>query len=320
MNEKLNIILPIVTSFLLTVIAMPFFIQYFNKKKLGQTTREDGPLWHEVKTGTPTMGGTVFILAILLAMLIFGFIQTSYSGEFWMIWLAFLLFGAIGFVDDFISIFKKRNEGLTAKQKFLTQLLFAFVIALIAMVTNQHIFIPFFGFEISNILLVGLFMFFWITGFSNAVNLTDGLDGLATGLNIIAYGAYYFIAAAEGNSTVATASLIVVGSLVGFLIFNRKPAKIFMGDVGSLALGAGLAVMSSVLNNPWSLLIIGFVFVVETVSVMLQVLSFKTRGKRIFKMAPIHHHFEMLGWSESKVVNVFWAVGLISALIALFIF
>ncbi|XJS09940.1 phospho-N-acetylmuramoyl-pentapeptide-transferase [Aerococcaceae bacterium WGS1372] len=316
----MNIFLPIVTSFLLTVITMPFFIQYFNRKKLGQTTREEGPLWHEVKTGTPTMGGTVFILAILVTMLIFGMIQVGLNGQFWMIWLAFILYAGIGFIDDFISIFKKQNEGLTAKQKFLTQILFGIVITLAASITNQTLVIPFFGFQITNIVLVGIFVFIWITGFSNAVNLTDGLDGLATGLNIIAYGAYYFLAARENNQTVATVSLIVVGALIGFLIFNRKPAKIFMGDVGSLALGAGLAVISSILNNPWSLLVIGFVFVVETVSVILQVLSFKIRGKRIFKMAPIHHHFEMLGWSESKVVYIFWFVGLICAAIALFIF
>lgn len=316
----MNIFLPIVTSFLLTVIIMPFFIQYFNRKKLGQTTREEGPLWHEVKTGTPTMGGTVFILSILVTMLIFGMIQVNMTGQFWMIWLALLLYAAIGFIDDFISIFKKQNEGLTARQKFITQIIFGIVITLVAFISNESITIPFLGFEISNIVIVGTFMFIWITGFSNAVNLTDGLDGLATGLNIIAYGAYYFLATKENNTTVATISLIVVGALIGFLIFNRKPAKIFMGDVGSLALGAGLAVISSVLNNPWSLLIIGFVFIVETVSVILQVLSFKTRGKRIFKMAPIHHHFEMVGWSESKVVYVFWLVGLISAAIALFIF
>lgn len=316
----MNIFLPIVTSFLLTVIIMPFFIQYFNRKKLGQTTREEGPLWHEVKTGTPTMGGTVFIIAILVTMLIFGMIQVELNGQFWMVWFAFLLYAGIGFIDDFISIFKKQNEGLTAKQKFLTQIVFGIVITLIAFFSNQSLFIPLFGLQVSNIVLVGTFMFIWITGFSNAVNLTDGLDGLATGLNIIAYGCYYFLAMNENNQTVATISLIVVGALIGFLIFNRKPAKIFMGDVGSLALGAGLAVISSILNNPWSLLVVGFVFVVETVSVILQVLSFKTRGKRIFKMAPIHHHFEMMGWSESKVVYVFWFVGLICAAIALFIF
>lgn len=316
----MNIFLPIVTSFLLTVISMPFFIQYFNRKKLGQTTREEGPLWHEVKTGTPTMGGTVFILAILITMLIFGVIQIGLTGQFWMVWLAFLLYAAIGFIDDFISIFKKQNEGLTARQKFIAQIVFGILITVLAYISNQTLFIPLFGFQLSNIVLVGIFVFIWITGFSNAVNLTDGLDGLATGLNIIAYGTYYFLALGENNQTVATISLIVVGALIGFLIFNRKPAKIFMGDVGSLALGAGLAVISSLLNNPWSLLIVGFVFVVETVSVILQVLSFKLRGKRIFKMAPIHHHFEMIGWSETKVVNVFWFVGLICAVIALFIF
>lgn len=299
---------------------MPFFIQYFNRKKLGQTTREEGPLWHEVKTGTPTMGGTVFILAILITMLIFGVIQIGLTGQFWMVWLAFLLYAAIGFIDDFISIFKKQNEGLTARQKFIAQIVFGILITVLAYISNQTLFIPLFGFQLSNIVLVGIFVFIWITGFSNAVNLTDGLDGLATGLNIIAYGTYYFLALGENNQTVATISLIVVGALIGFLIFNRKPAKIFMGDVGSLALGAGLAVISSLLNNPWSLLIVGFVFVVETVSVILQVLSFKLRGKRIFKMAPIHHHFEMIGWSETKVVNVFWFVGLICAVIALFIF
>lgn len=299
---------------------MPFFIQYFNRKKLGQTTREEGPLWHEVKTGTPTMGGTVFILAILVTMLIFGVIQIGLNGQFWMIWLAFLLYAAIGFIDDFISIFKKQNEGLTARQKFIAQIVFGILITVLAYVSNQTLFIPLFGFQLSNIVLVGIFVFVWITGFSNAVNLTDGLDGLATGLNIIAYASYYFLAVRENNQTVATISLIVVGALIGFLIFNRKPAKIFMGDVGSLALGAGLAVISSILNNPWSLLIVGFVFVVETVSVILQVLSFKLRGKRIFKMAPIHHHFEMIGWSESKVVNVFWLIGFICAVIALFIF
>lgn len=299
---------------------MPFFIQYFNRKKLGQTTREEGPLWHEVKTGTPTMGGTVFILGILITMLIFGVIQIGLTGQFWMVWLAFLLYAAIGFIDDFISIFKKQNEGLTARQKFIAQIVFGILITVLAYISNQTLFIPLFGFQLSNIVLVGIFVFIWITGFSNAVNLTDGLDGLATGLNIIAYGTYYFLALGENNQTVATISLIVVGALIGFLIFNRKPAKIFMGDVGSLALGAGLAVISSLLNNPWSLLIVGFVFVVETVSVILQVLSFKLRGKRIFKMAPIHHHFEMIGWSETKVVNVFWFVGLICAVIALFIF
>ena len=191
---------------------------------------------------------------------------------------------------------------------------------LIGVLHQYKISIPLGFAQITNPIILIIFASVWINGFSNAVNLTDGLDGLATGLNIIAYGAYFAIAINQGAQAIALACFVVVGALLGFLIYNKKPAKIFMGDVGSLALGAGLAVISILLNNPWSLLIIGFVFVVETASVILQVWSFKTRGKRIFKMSPIHHHFEMSGWSESKVVYVFWLVGMIAAFIYISIF
>lgn len=307
----MEMILPLAVSFALTVSIMPFFIGYFNYKKIGQTTREEGPTWHEVKTGTPTMGGTVFVGAIIITLLISAKFMNLLNGSVWMLLLTFLLFGGIGFVDDFISIFKKQNEGLTAKQKFLLQLLFAGIILVIGVITKQEITLPLFIIQISHPIILIIFSFLWITGFSNAVNLTDGLDGLATGLNIIAYGAYFALAISQENHAIALACFIVVGALIGFLIYNKKPAKIFMGDVGSLALGAGLAVISILLSNPWSLLIIGIVFVIETASVILQVWSFKTRGKRIFKMSPIHHHFEMSGWSETKVVTVFWLVGLI---------
>lgn len=316
----MEIALPLAVSFAITVSIMPFFIGYFNYKKLGQTTREEGPTWHEVKTGTPTMGGTVFVFAILVTLLISAWLMKLLEGSVWMILLTFLLFGGIGFVDDFISIFKKQNEGLTAKQKFILQIIFSIVIMLIGILHQYKIFIPLGFAQITNPIILIIFASVWINGFSNAVNLTDGLDGLATGLNIIAYGAYFAIAINQGAQAIALACFVVVGALLGFLIYNKKPAKIFMGDVGSLALGAGLAVISILLNNPWSLLIIGFVFVVETASVILQVWSFKTRGKRIFKMSPIHHHFEMSGWSEPKVVYVFWLVGMIAAMIYISIF
>ncbi|MCW6652217.1 phospho-N-acetylmuramoyl-pentapeptide-transferase [Aerococcaceae bacterium NML191292] len=309
----MELVLPLSISFALTVSLMPFFIGYFNYKKIGQTTREEGPKWHEVKTGTPTMGGTVFVSAILFTLLVSAKLMNLLNGQVWMIWLTFLLFGGIGFIDDFISIFKKQNEGLTAKQKFVAQLLFSGIIILIAIATGVQLVIPMYFFNITSVMLIVVFAFLWITGFSNAVNLTDGLDGLATGLNIIAYSAYFALALRTKNMAVALVCLTVVGALLGFLIYNKKPAKIFMGDVGSLALGAGLAVISMVLNNPWSLLIIGIVFVIETASVILQVASFKLTGKRIFKMSPIHHHFEMSGWSEQKVVTVFWAVGMLAA-------
>lgn len=316
----MELALPLAVSFAITVSIMPFFIGYFNYKKIGQTTREEGPTWHEVKTGTPTMGGTVFVFAILVTLLVSAWLMKLLEGSVWMILLTFLLFGGIGFVDDFISIFKKQNEGLTAKQKFILQIIFSIVIMLIGVLHQYKISIPLGFAQITNPIILIIFASVWINGFSNAVNLTDGLDGLATGLNIIAYGAYFAIAINQGAQAIALACFVVVGALLGFLIYNKKPAKIFMGDVGSLALGAGLAVISILLNNPWSLLIIGFVFVVETASVILQVWSFKTRGKRIFKMSPIHHHFEMSGWSEPKVVYVFWLVGMIVAMIYISIF
>ena len=316
----MELALPLAVSFAITVSIMPFFIGYFNYKKIGQTTREEGPTWHEVKTGTPTMGGTVFVFAILVTLLVSAWLMKLLEGSVWMILLTFLLFGGIGFADDFISTFKKQNEGLTAKQKFILQIIFSIVIMLIGVLHQYKISIPLGFAQITNPIILIIFAGVWINGFSNAVNLTDGLDGLATGLNIIAYGAYFAIAINQGAQAIALACFVVVGALLGFLIYNKKPAKIFMGDVGSLALGAGLAVISILLNNPWSLLIIGFVFVVETASVILQVWSFKTRGKRIFKMSPIHHHFEMSGWSEPKVVYVFWLVGMIAAMIYISIF
>lgn len=303
-----------VISFAITIILMPFFIKYFIRKKIGQTTREEGPLWHEVKTGTPTMGGSVFVASIIITCLILGGVAGLLDGYLWMLILAFLLFGGIGFIDDFISIFKKQNEGLTAKQKFLAQVIFSILLVCVGRFLQADLTFNLFGHQVNSIIWIILFAFFWITGFSNAVNLTDGLDGLSTGLSIISYLTYAFIANRSGKDSLVFACLVVVGALGAFLIFNKKPAKIFMGDVGSLALGAGLAVLSLALNRPWSLLWIGIIFVIETASVILQVLSFKTTGKRIFKMSPIHHHFEMIGWSEGQVVLRFWLCGLVAAI------
>ena len=308
----------VVATFLATVIAMPRFIEFMRKKQLGQVTREEGPLWHEAKTGTPTMGGAVFLVMILLGMLIFG-IATGYftikliNGIF-----IFLFFGLIGFIDDFIKVFKKQNEGLTSKQKFLAQLFGSAVFVFLFVQSGQQpmITVPFIG-SVTSIVLFTIFTMFWITGFSNAVNLTDGLDGLAATTSIIAYAFYAYLAFKAGQMEVLIICLSVVGALLGFLVYNRKPAQIFMGDVGSLALGAGLAIVSLLLHHEWSLLGVGIVFVCETASVMLQVASFKTTGKRIFKMSPIHHHFEMCGWSEEKVVTIFSLVGVLGAIMTM---
>ena len=311
----MELLIPLSVSFALTVTIMPFFIGYFNYKKIGQMTREEGPLWHEVKTGTPTMGGSVFVFSILVTLLVSAWLLNLLDASVWMVLLTFLFFGGIGFLDDFISIFKKQNEGLTSKQKFIAQLVFSVMIIALGYLLGAQFSIPFLSMTFINPIIVTLFSVFWITGFSNAVNISDGLDGLAGGLNIIAYGAYFYLAMQAGQESIALVCLVVIGALLGFLFYNKKPAKIFMGDVGSLALGAGLAVISLALNHPWSLVIIGLVFVLETASVIIQVAVFKRTKKRVFKMSPVHHHFEMSGWSESKVVFVFWAVGIIAALL-----
>lgn len=309
-----------ITSFAITFVAMPYFIKYLVHHKYGQTTREEGPLWHEVKTGTPTMGGTIFVFAIIITLLVLGSIFSYLNGQTWMIILAFSLFGGIGFVDDFLSVFRQQNEGLTARQKFIAQIVFSVVVIAIGAMMGVNLPLTLFSNAFFNFLVVALFAVFWLTGFSNAVNLTDGLDGLASGTAIIAYATYAFIAYQQQQYDLVTINLVIVGALLAFLYYNRLPAQIFMGDVGSLALGAGLATMSLLVGRPWSLLLIGVVFVVETMSVILQVTFYKLTKKRIFKMAPLHHHFEMTGWSEKKVVYTFYMCSFIASIIYLVLF
>lgn len=313
-----EMLMPFTFSFALTISIMPIFIGYLKMRQFGQTTREEGPLWHEVKSGTPTMGGVVFILAASLVMVGMAVWKNVFNFTTAMLLFVLLFFAFIGFWDDFIKVFKKQNEGLTSIQKFVAQLVGSaiFVLFFSFSGSNPIITLPFIG-EVQNWILFTVFTMIWITGFSNAVNLTDGLDGLVAGTATIAYSAYAYIAYIQNQIEVLLFCLVIVGGLVGFFFFNKKPAKIFMGDVGSLALGASLAVVSLTLHQEWSLLIIGLIFVIETASVILQVTSFKLRGKRIFKMSPIHHHFEMSGWSEWRVVITFWLVGLAAAIVGL---
>lgn len=316
-----NIFFPLAGGFISTVVCLPFLIKYLRDRNEGQQIREEGPKWHEKKSGTPTMGGIVFDLTIVVVATIIALTQNIADKSLIVMILGLLGYGIIGFIDDSIGILLHRNLGLRAYQKLLGQILIAIVIIYI-LYTDQFTFslyIPFFG-EVESIWLYAVFAMFWLVGFSNAVNLSDGIDGLCSGLSIIAYLAYAFIAYRQDNQTVMIFALTVVGALLGFLIFNHKPAKIFMGDVGSLALGGGLAVISILLDRPWSLLLIGIVFVLETLSVILQVASFKTTGKRIFKMTPIHHHFEMSGFNEWQVDFLFWGTGLVGALVYLIFF
>lgn len=311
--EAAKMIIPFVSSLVITALLMPLFIGMMVTHKEGQKIRAEGPKWQAYKSGTPTMGGAVFLVAIVVTNIWVGSWMKLYTTSLFLMSLMFLLFGAIGFLDDFIKLYKHRNLGLLAWQKSSLQVVFGLLFAFLYIHNGFPTDIQFFQLYIHSTIVFVLFALFWIVGFSNAVNLTDGLDGLATGLSFIAYCAYAYMAWVQKNYDLVLVCLSVAGGLLAFLFFNHKPAKIFMGDVGSLALGAGLATVSILLGNPWSLLWIGIVFVVETLSVIIQVTVFKTTGHRVFKMTPIHHHFEMCGWSEWKIVIVFWLVGLIAA-------
>ncbi|MEG2503174.1 MAG: phospho-N-acetylmuramoyl-pentapeptide-transferase [Carnobacterium sp.] len=315
-----EMLMPFVSSFALTIMVMPMFIGYFRMKQIGQVTRDEGPKWHEVKTGTPTMGGVVFIIATLITAVWVGIWQGALTLSLGLLLFILALYGVLGFLDDFIKVFKKRNLGLTSKQKLIGQIIGGIIFFIVFKYEGlaTKIAFPFIG-SIDIGWLYGIFVIFWLVGFSNAVNLTDGLDGLVAGTASIAYGTYAVIAWHQQQTDILIFCVTIVGGLVGFFFFNKKPAKIFMGDVGSLALGGGLAAVSILFHQEWSLLLIGLIFVIETASVMIQVTSFKLTGKRVFKMSPIHHHFEMSGWSEWRVVLTFWSVGLLAAIVALLV-
>ena len=317
----IKVILSVGLAFLATAVAEPHFIQYMKMKQLGQTTLDEGPSWHKAKSGTPTMGGLVFLCMISISSLIVGAVFGYFNFILLSGVIGFAFFGSIGFLDDYIKVFKKQNEGLKSHEKFALQLIGAAIFVVLFLLSGNAslIYLPIFG-EVNSIILFALFTIIWIAGFSNAVNLTDGLDGLAASTNIIAYGIYGIMAYREAQHSIAIFCFCVVGGLAGFLLYNWKPAKVFMGDVGSLALGAGLAIISIMLHKEWTLLLVGIIFVLETLSVILQVASFKLTGKRIFKMSPIHHHFEMSGWKEVKIVSVFSAVELVAGFIVAFVF
>ncbi len=315
-----EMILPIASSFGMTVATMPLFIGYFQMKKYGQEIRDEGPKWHNIKAGTPTMGGTVFLVSIILTSIWVGAWQGQLTSYLLISLFILLLYGLLGFLDDFIKIFKKRNMGLNSLQKLIGQIIGGVVFYLVLLSGQMPHAINFFGYSLSLSFLYPIFVVVWLVGFSNAVNLTDGIDGLVAGLGTISFGTYAIIAWHQNQIDLLILCLSVMGGLIGFFGFNHKPAKIFMGDVGSLALGGLLATISILLQQEWTLLLIGFIYIIETLSVMMQVTSFKLTGKRIFKMSPIHHHFEMSGWSEWKIDGVFWGISVLFSLITLLLY
>lgn len=310
-------VITLIVSFILTVILAPIVIPYLRRMKFGQSIREEGPQSHQVKAGTPTMGGLIFLTSIIISTLALSLYFDKLTTQSIVLLVILVGFGVIGFLDDFIKVVLKRNLGLTSIQKLIGQIIIAIIAYFLLKQGpfDTNIVIPFTEMELQLGQLYIAFLIFWLVGFSNAVNLTDGLDGLVAGTATVAFATFGVLALAYEQSDIAIFTFCVSGALLGFLLFNKYPAKVFMGDTGSLALGGALAMVSILVKHELLLLIVGIIFVIETLSVILQVISFKTTGKRIFKMSPIHHHFELSGWNERKIVTVFWAIGFIAAMI-----
>ena len=341
----------LVSALLISVLLGPWMIRKLREFSIGQFIREDGPKSHETKAGTPTMGGLLIVVSILVPTLLWANLRNVYV---WIAMGSLVGFGAIGFYDDYTKLIKMRNLGLTARQKFMLQVLVAMIIGFVLLLLSAKgnyttaMNVPFLKSFRPDLLMHSLagnpwtfplvfapfyiFMILVLVGSTNAVNLTDGLDGLAIGLMVIAssamtalcylaghreFATYLELQRVPGSSELTIFCATMVGASLGFLWYNAHPAEVFMGDVGSLALGGSMGTVAVLIKQELLLPFIGGVYVIELLSVVLQVGSFKIRGKRIFKMAPIHHHFEMLGWQESKIIARFWIVGLVMALFAL---
>ncbi len=308
------------TAFLLTLLAGVPYLDFLKKKLYGQYVRDDVPSSHAKKVGTPTTGGVIIVIPVVIASVVTLVMNRILNIDTVIVLIPFLLFMLMGFNDDYQKIAKKQNKGLSARKKLLLQILISLIPAFyIAFHGNTAVSI--FGLAKIN---MGYFYPIWavlvIVGSSNAVNLTDGLDGLASGTMFIALIACTFICSKMGRNDLAIICMAGVGSCLGFLYYNYNPAKMFMGDTGSIALGGLLGTLAVIGRFELWLLPIGAIFIAETLSVIIQVISFKTTGKRVFKMSPIHHHFELCGWAEKKVVHTFWAVGFIFAAIAAFLY
>ena len=304
----------IVISFIVASILGPIIIPLLHKLKFGQNIRQEGPKSHLKKAGTPTIGGLIFIFATIITM----FIMVGNPTDEAMIALySFVGFGFVGFLDDLLKIIKKKNEGLTSGQKMILLLIVSGFLTWYAYkYIGTSINIPFLNGQINFGLFYIPFVMFYFAGVTNAVNLTDGLDGLATSVTVLVTTFLGIISYNLGHISLAIFCVALAGALLAFLRFNAFPARVFMGDTGSLALGGAVAMVALILKMPLILVLIGIIYVIETLSVILQVASFKLTGKRIFKMAPIHHHFEQLGWSETKIVSVFSIITVVFCFIA----
>ncbi len=328
MTQSMTVIfiISVLATFIASVIMLKYTIPVLKSRKVGQKILDIGPRWHKSKEGTPTMGGICFIIPTLVVMLVL-FIYAYVTGEAKnLIPLALtLLLGVmnalIGFVDDYTKLIKKQNQGLKAYQKLILQILAASIYIFAMTVSGNmttELVIPYFGISLDLGIFYYAFAIVLICGFVNSTNLTDGIDGLCASISTVV-GIFFTVSAfILKDASTLIASAVVIGGCVGFLVYNFHPARIFMGDTGSLYLGGMIIGMAFSLNNPLIAVIAGFVFIFETISVMLQVASFKLTGKRIFKMSPIHHHFEKSGWGEIKIVTVFSVITLLLCVLAFF--
>ncbi len=312
---SINVFIPMMLSFTISLVICPLFIKIIRRLQLGQQIREDGPRRHLSKAGTPTMGGVVFLFSSLVSLLL-----TAPRSHLLIIALIVTLGNAmIGLLDDYAKVSRSRSLGLRARDKLFGQAIIAMILTVVLFKSglSTEVSIPFAGGSVELGLFYPLLVLVIISATTNGVNLTDGIDGLATGVAIVALLGFFYIALTRDLPEVALFCGTLVGGCFGFLVYNIHPARIFMGDVGSLALGGALAVAAILTKTELYLIIIGGVFVIETLSVILQVISFQLAGKRIFLMAPLHHHFELKGWSEWQVVTGFWGLSFLLTLFAL---
>lgn len=322
MVEYKDIVRVIVVAFLITLILGPIIIPMLRKLKVGQSIREEGPKTHLKKSGTPTMGGIMIIIALLITTLTSGLVNE----KMYVLLLTTLGFGLIGFIDDFIKVVLKRSLGLRAYQKIIGQVIVAVLLVMYQVKTSTmgtKIVVPFFKTYLDLGLFYIPFVTFVVVGTVNSVNLTDGVDGLATGVTLIILAFFSLVAIKLGAYneeiySVAIFSASLTGACLGFLRHNMYPAKVFMGDTGSLALGGAVAGVAVLMNLPLIIPIVGGIYFAEALSVIIQVTSYKLTGKRVFRMSPLHHHFEEGGWLETKVVTVFWIVTVLLCLIGLY--
>jgi phospho-N-acetylmuramoyl-pentapeptide-transferase len=304
-----------IVAFLITLLLGPVVIPALKRFKFGQSIREEGPQSHLKKAGTPTMGGVMFIISLAITTVV---VAPKITGALLVALITTVGYGIIGLLDDGLKIIRKKNLGLRAYQKLIGQITFAFILSYFAYNNSEigsAVHIPFTKIMIDLGIWYIPFMMFVIVGVTNAVNLTDGLDGLASGVTLIVSVFFAVVTYGLGNKDLSIFCGALAGALLGFLKYNSYPAQVFMGDTGSLALGGAISALAVLLKMPFILIIVGGIYVIETLSVIIQVASFKLTGKRVFRMSPLHHHFEQKGWHETKVVSMFCILTAIFCLI-----